>query len=173
MMNKRIIIIINGSGRSGKDSFVNFTKMHFKDWNVYNISSIDKIREAGKLLGWDGASKEQRDRKFLSNLKDLSSMFYNGPLEYMLEKFSSFKEPYIGFFHIREPEEIEKFINVLPEKVQKETILVKRDNEIEFQNHADSRVNFFDYDHIIYNNKNIYDYEVKVLKLMKKVVYKK
>ncbi|MFW6310893.1 MAG: hypothetical protein ACOC1K_01530 [Nanoarchaeota archaeon] len=100
-------------------------------------------------------------------------MFYNGPLEYMLEKFSSFKEPYIGFFHIREPEEIEKFINVLPEKVQKETILVKRDNEIEFQNHADSRVNFFDYDHIIYNNKNIYDYEVKVLKLMKKVVYKK
>lgn len=46
------VFIINGSGTSGKDTVVElFVKNFSKYFNVYNVSSIDKVREAAKLLG--------------------------------------------------------------------------------------------------------------------------
>ena len=51
-MNQNTIIIINGSGTCGKDTVVSFVKQNFeKYFNIYNISSIDKVREAAKILG--------------------------------------------------------------------------------------------------------------------------
>ena len=50
-MEKRIIII-NGSGGVGKDTFVEYCS---EFTNVKNISSVDKVKEAAKILvGWNG-----------------------------------------------------------------------------------------------------------------------
>lgn len=49
-MNKKIIVI-NGTGGSGKDTFVEYVSKYAK---VYNFSSVDKVKEIAKLIGWTG-----------------------------------------------------------------------------------------------------------------------
>ena len=50
------IIIINGSGGVGKDTFVEFCKKYAR---VLNISSVDKVKEAANILtGWNGENQE-------------------------------------------------------------------------------------------------------------------
>ena len=44
---KKMIIIINGTGGSGKDSFVSFCGEFVK---VLNVSAVDKVKEAAKIL---------------------------------------------------------------------------------------------------------------------------
>ena len=67
-MNKNIIVI-NGTGGSGKDTFVEYVSKYAK---VYNFSSVDKVKEIAKLIGWTG-TKTDKDRKFLSDLKKNNS----------------------------------------------------------------------------------------------------
>ena len=63
-MNKQVIII-NGTGGSGKDTFVRFCSEFAK---VTNISSVDKVKEAAKILvGWNG-EKHEKARKLLDDL---------------------------------------------------------------------------------------------------------
>ena len=53
----------------------------------------------------------------------------------MLETFKDFESPYISFFHIREPDEIEEFKNLLISKHTKLfTLLILRDNIESFNN---------------------------------------
>ena len=62
------IICINGQGGVGKDSFVFFCGSPFS--GIYNYSMIDGVKNIATLIGWDGG-KGLKDRKFLSDLKDL------------------------------------------------------------------------------------------------------
>ncbi len=79
---KKRVIIINGMGGSGKDTFVEFCAKHGA---VTNISSVDKVKEAAKILvGWDGA-KDEKSRKLLVDLKKLSIDYNNYPTKYILE----------------------------------------------------------------------------------------
>ena len=85
-MNKNIIII-NGTGGSGKDTFVEFVSKYNK---VLNFSSVDKVKEIAKLIGWTGA-KEEKDRKFLSDLKKLTT-------DYNDMSFNSIKDAVEDFY---------------------------------------------------------------------------
>ena len=114
------IVIINGTGGSGKDTFVEMTKKYAK---VYNFSSIDKVKEVAALVGWKG-TKTEKDRKFLSDLKRLTT-------EYNDMAFNSIKEAVdiflksnneLMFIHIREPEEIKRAVKNFGAK----TLLIKR-----------------------------------------------
>ena len=49
-MNK-YIFVINGSGGVGKDTFVNMVAKYAQ---TINFSSVDKVKEVAKLLGWKG-----------------------------------------------------------------------------------------------------------------------
>lgn len=149
-MNK-VIVIINGSGGVGKDTFVNFCKLLV---TVNNISSVDKIKEAAKILGWNG-SKDECDRKFLSDLKLLSSQYNNSPYNYIkicIENFRKHSKSNIMFIHVREPEEIEKLkndfgcITLLITNINKEPIL---------SNVADAYVDNYKYDYIIHNDSDL------------------
>ena len=62
-MDKKIIII-NGTGGSGKDTFVEFCSKYA---NVFNFSSIDKVKEIAKIIGWTG-SKSEKDRNAREDL---------------------------------------------------------------------------------------------------------
>ena len=67
------IVVINGSGGSGKTTFVSMVKKYA---SVCEISSVERIKQAATLLGWNG-DKTEKDRKFLSDLKFLSSAYNN------------------------------------------------------------------------------------------------
>ena len=101
----------------------------------------------------------------------LSSKFYSHSTNYMLETFKDFKSPYISFFHIREPDEIEEFKNLLISKHTKLfTLLILRDNIESFNNDADKNVYKCQYDYIIKNNGTKYDLECKVINLFSKIL---
>ena len=165
------IFIINGSGGVGKDKFIemisdqSYTPVAINDsctidikrCEIGNYSSVSKVKKIAKIIGWNG-TKTERDRKFLSDLKLLTSEYNNMPLNDMKEfanKFmngSKFNIARILFLHIREPEEIAKAIDEFKEYNVK-TILVKR-NHVEhiISNMADENVYNYTYDIIINND---------------------
>lgn len=141
------IIIINGTGGSGKDTFVEFAAKYAK---VFNFSSIDKVKEVATIIGWNGG-KTEKDRKFLSDLKrlttDYNDMAFNS-VKSAVEYFENSDEE-IMFIHIREPEEIARAQAAFNAK----TLLVKRaglDNIT--SNYSDASVENYDYDYKIYND---------------------
>lgn len=71
-LNKQIFII-NGSGGVGKDTFVKFISDELNDimkkfHTVVNFSSVDKVKDITREIGWNG-KKTEKDRKFLLILK--------------------------------------------------------------------------------------------------------
>ena len=142
------IFIINGSGGVGKDTFISKVSEHTTQ-AVMNYSSIDKVKEIARMIGWDG-QKTERDRKMLSDLKQLCIAYNDMPFKSMQEKVDEFhaSDALALFLHIREPEEIEKAKKAFGAK----TILVKRDSVARITtNISDGNVNNYDYD-IVFDN---------------------
>lgn len=162
------LFILNGSGCCGKDTFVDIVKDYFVEHEIYipiqNISSVDKVKEAAMLLGWNGI-KDDKSRKFLSDLKLLSSDAYNHSIEYMSSCVCESPDTSILFFHIREPEEIAKFVKLYPET---KTILIERDVIHIPDNMADNGVSDYNYDYIIKNNGTLEEYKEMILLWMDK-----
>ena len=96
-----------------------------------SISSVDKVYEVASLLGWTG-TKTDKDRKFLADLKDLSTAYNDMPFEEIKKKIESFeKSDYdVLFVKLREPE----------------------DHKIITSNRADAKVENYNYDYVIENN---------------------
>lgn len=142
---KKTIWIINGYGGVGKDTFVDFVSKYLK---VMNVSSIDPIKEVAKQLGWNG-KKDEKSRKFLSDLKDLSIEYNNFPFNYIGQQIINFysSDSEIMFIHIREPEEIEKVVSAF----RCNTLLIRNMDIPIFQNHADDNVLIYNYDEVIMN----------------------
>jgi len=79
-MHKLPIIIINGKGGCGKDSLIDGIVSY--GWWRRTLSAVDKVKQAATVLGWDGG-KEDNDRKFLHELKNLSTDYNDGPNTYL------------------------------------------------------------------------------------------
>ena len=165
-MKKKQVFIINGSGGVGKDSFVEMVKSQAKRIGIENYSSVAKVKEIAEIIGWDG-SKSERDRKFLSDLKLLTTEYNDMPLNDMKRfvnifmNLISFDKARIVFLHIREPEEIAKAVSEFKEYDAK-TILVKRDSVKHItSNMADENVYNYDYNIIIDNSSTIKDLKEK------------
>lgn len=150
------IFIINGSGGVGKDTFVGLVSTQLNDMlkkfhTVINFSSVDKVKEIAKEIGWDG-KKTEKNRKFLSDLKILTSEYCDMPFESMKSKVTEFmkdEESKFLFLHIREPEEIDRIVKEFGAK----TILIIRDTVKHIvSNMADENVFNYYYDFVIDNN---------------------
>ncbi len=144
---KKNIVIINGTGGSGKDTFV---QMVSKYADVYNFSSIDKVKEIARQIGWTGG-KDEKDRKFLSDLKKLTTEYNDMSFNSIKVAVASFLESslQIMFIHIREPEEIERAVLSFNAK----TLLIKRVGLKNIQsNYSDANVENYDYDFVITND---------------------
>ena len=149
---QKLIIVLNGAGGVGKDTICNIVAERY---NCVNESSIDPIKEiARKYGGWSG-EKDEKSRKFLSDLKLIFSDYNNLPLTYMLEKTRNFlanTEQEIMFVHIREPKEIATFVSMLEEHdIKCITLLIKGKSEKQWGNMADDNVENYSYDYK-YNN---------------------
>lgn len=179
------IFIINGSGGVGKDTFVemvddnsykiisNDKKAWIESYRIENYSSVSKVKKIAEIIGWNGA-KTEKDRKFLSDLKLLTTEYNDMPLNDMKRFARCFMdddeyETYDGkilFLHIREPEEIAKAVKAF-EKYNVKTILVKRDSVKHItSNMADENVYNYIYDIVIENNGTLEDLDKKARQFM-------
>ena len=163
-MDKKIIII-NGTGGSGKDTFVSFCSEYVK---VLNVSSVDKVKEAAKILvGWNG-EKNEDSRKLLSDLKKLSVIYNDAPTQYiksMSEKFYVSDDD-LMFAHIREVDEIEKIKKLLDAK----TLLITNPRvQIITSNDSDGKINEYKYDYYILNDGTLDDLRLKAEQFIKEL----
>lgn len=167
-----MIYVVNGFPMSGKSSF-EYAVARLTggtDVWVHILSTITPVKEIASKCGWNW-TKSPRDRKFLSDLKDLltdySDFSFNWIKQSVKEiefEFSQFGiDPARGciFIDCREPHEIKR----LCDEFNAKTVLVVRNStEVEeYSNHADAEVGNYDYD-IIINNSGTFDDLDKVAK---------
>lgn len=168
------IFIINGSGGVGKDTFVELVSTELNDifkkfHTVVNFSSVDKVKEIAREIGWDG-KKSEKDRKFLSDLKILTSEYCDMPFKSMKNKVAEFmndEESIFLFLHIREPEEIARAVKEFGAK----TILVVRDAVKHIvSNMADENVFNYNYDFVVNNIGTKEELNIKAKDFVQEVI---
>ena len=150
---KKAVIVINGAGGVGKDTLCELASKHFK---VYNISSITPIKEVAVSFGWRG-EKTDKARKFLADLKALAVEYNDFPTLWAKERYNEFLlgEDEIMFVHIREPEEIKKFVSITGGAAK--TLLIrggKRMTKSRYGNVADDMVECYNYDYYFVNENS-------------------
>lgn len=157
------IYITSGVGRSGKDTFCEFISKYIP---TYKYSIVDLPKEAAKVLGWDGG-KTEKDRKFLSDVMDLSTDYNDAPFKDVLSLVTDFKnskdfdEYDVLIIDMRDPKDIARAV----ETFGAETILIRNPNVRKIEsNHADRDVENHQYDYIIENDGTLEQLE-KVAKL--------
>lgn len=154
------VFVLNGNGRAGKGTFAEYLDKYIP---TYNCSIADLPKKAAMILGWDGVSKTEKDRKFLSDILDLATEYNDSPFEYcvsMIEQFSKVNYEVL-LIDMRDPKDIRRAV----ESYGVKTILVRnpRNSKIE-SNHADANVEEYDYDYIIENDGTLEQLE-KVARL--------
>lgn len=162
---KKVVLVINGQGGVGKDALCDIAERHFK---VKNVSSITPIKEIAAMCGWDG-KKDDRSRKFLADLKQLSIEYNDYPTLWATAQYRDFlaSDGEVMFVHIREPEEIAKFVKATDGAAK--TLLVRAGDRIKrgaFGNAADDLVENYNYDLYFMNDKTLEDAEGEFVKLL-------
>lgn len=161
------VIVINGRGGCGKDTFVQYFTTHAGEKYVLNISTVDKVKEIARSLGWKD-SKNHLSRKYLSDLKDMATYWGDIPFQDVAKRTTSFYlelERYgvedfgYVFIHCREPKEIKRLQEKLPFKTY--SLLIRRPGQENYGNHADDDVENYTYDYIINNDTNLDDLDMK------------
>lgn len=152
----KLVFIVNGKPRAGKDTFAEILNRYMK---VYKYSSVAKVKEIATLCGWDG-KKDERDRKFLSDLKMLtteySDLSHNDVLEEIKKYRSGEIEADVFLVDIREPEEIDR----LAKEVDAITVFIENNNVPNItSNKSDANVENYEYDFRIQNNGTLEDFE--------------
>jgi dephospho-CoA kinase len=151
-MNK-YIFITNGTGGCGKDTFASMVKELVP---TIKFSSIDCVKNIAKFCGWSGG-KTEKDRRFLSDLKLLTTAYSDMPfrsIKLAVNGFIKLSNVQVLLIDIREPEEIERAKIEFGAK----TILIKNDRIAPItSNMADANVNNYEYDIVIENNGTLDD----------------
>ena len=165
----KTVIIINGPGGVGKDTLCAMAAKHFR---VENISSITPIKEVASLCGWDGA-KDDRSRRFLSELKRLTVEYNDYPTLWATEQYRRFLEGdcEILFVHIREPEEIAKLVRATDGAAR--TLLIRGGDRMKktcYGNRSDDEVENYDYDYYFNNDKSLDEAERDFVELLDSIV---
>ena len=161
------IIIINGYGTSGKDTFVKLFREHcFGD--TYNYSTISTIEMIAKKLGWNNI-KDEKGRKLLSDLKDAWMEYNDGPFKEtvsLVNSIKNHKKKFVKnnkniflFIHCREIDEIKKFKNHFGNECK--TLLI-RNPRIQVPNiESEFNLENYNYDYIIDNDSSLVDLSKK------------
>lgn len=168
------VVVVNGMPGCGKTTFEQICSdicdpfaveptSHipgFSEGRVLGIdicSTVDFVKVIAKQCGWDG-TKSLKNRKFLSDLKDLLTEWDDVPFKRIetrakVRAKSAADVDWILFVDCREPSEIQK----LKERLNATTVLIRRESveNSETSNHADANVFNYNYDVTIYNNGSL------------------
>lgn len=163
------IYVVNGFPCAGKTTFEENIKRIVGD-NCYILSTITPIKQIATMVGWNG-KKDLESRKFLSDLKDLLTEYNDYPFHYICDQIKHIEEEWadygispksiVIFIDCREPEEIKK----LCDKLDAKSLLIRRASaeNSETSNHADEGVLNYNYDIVIENDGNLFDYANKAI----------
>ena len=165
---------------SGKDLFCDLCLNYMTARGIMGgkISTIDFVKRIVMQVGWNGL-KEPKDRKFLSDLKDLLTEYNDAPFTIVEEQirqtyFHFTKEmgvpedKIVFFVHCREPKEIQKFVD----RLGAETLIIRREEveKLPQSNHADEEVLNYTYTYEIKNDKGIEELEKEAMKFVDNLV---
>ena len=159
MSSDKMIFIVNGKPRAGKDTFAQILNEYM---DVYKYSSVTKVKEIAKQCGWTGA-KEEKDRKFLHELKMLTSAYSDMSYNDVIEEIDKFKkgelDADIFVVDVREPEDIDRLV-----KATKAFTIFIENNRVPSitSNAADANVENYKYDFVIKNNGTLEDFEYNI-----------
>lgn len=159
----KLVVIINGRGGVGKDTFCNVIS---DCCNVLNVSSIDPVKEIARTVGWQNG-KEFKDRKFLSDMKSLLVEYNDYPTQYLLSEYKRFMEDdiyQVMFVHIREPKEIEKFRALIDGRCITLKITRSDIENVVFGNSSDDNVDDYNYDYTYHNDTPLESVSLEMLK---------
>ena len=155
------IFVQNSVGGSGKDTWASLLNKYIP---TYKYSIVDLPKEAAKVLGW-GGGKTEKDRKFLSDVMDLSTEYNDAPFKDVLSIVTDFKNNLLEYdvliIDMRDPKDIARAV----EEFGAKTILIRNPNVKKIvSNHADRDVENYKYDYIIENDGTLEQLE-RVAKL--------
>lgn len=165
---------------SGKDLFCDLCLNYMTARGIMGgkISTIDFVKRIAMQVGWNGL-KEPKDRKFLSDLKDLLTEYNDAPFiiveEQIRQAYLHFtkemgvpEDKIVFFVHCREPKEIQKFVD----KMGAETLIIRREEmeKLPQSNHADEEVLNYTYTYEIKNDKGIDELEKEAIKFIDNLV---
>lgn len=168
-----MIYVVNGSARSGKDTFCSMVSKFMGENYTKVFSTVNYVKKVARDFGWNG-EKTPRARKFLSDLKDLLTEWDDIPFKDVQRKSREALEDWdcygvdsnncAIFIMCREPEEIKKIVRRLGAR----TILVRRKEaeDASTSNHADAEVLNYNYDIEIENNGSLKDLAFEALKFI-------
>lgn len=161
------IILINGAGGVGKDTFVEICQRMMDKDKILNISTVDFIKQAAKILGWN-EQKDEKGRKFLSDLKDLATEYSDLSVSYISKTILQAQEDGTEaiFVHCREPKELAR----LKKRFNAITLLIKNNRVKPIEsNHADRDIEQYEYDFIIENNEGLLELTKKAADFIKEI----
>ena len=155
----KLVFIVNGKPRAGKDTFAMILNRYM---NVYKYSAVTKVKEIATLCGW-GGQKEERDRKFLHELKMLTSEYSDMSYQDVVNEIEKYRngeiEADVFVVDVREPEEIER----LAKEVGAITVFIENNNvPAIMSNAADANVENYEYDFVIRNNGTMKEFEDEI-----------
>ena len=110
-----------------------------------------------RFTGWDG-EKNPTSRKYLAELKRLTTEFNDFPFKCLRIKFNEFmmtNEDSVLIFDIREPAEIER----AKKEFGAESILIANNRCEKQGNYADDGVMDAKYDYVIFNNGTLSEFK--------------
>lgn len=159
MMVRKTVLIVNGKPRAGKDTFVELLSCMIP---VYKYSIIEKVKCIALDCGWKGG-KEEKDRKFLYELKKLTDEYSDMSFIDVYERIEAFAKDEIKevlfAVDIRDPEDIE----MMKDLTGAFTVFIENENVPEItSNPADANVANYEYDFVIKNNGTMDDYKREV-----------
>ena len=148
------VLVTNGLPRSGKDTFASFVGEYIP---TIKYSCVDEIKKIAKITGWDG-EKNPTSRRYLAELKRLTTEFSDFPFECLRRKYNEFmmtNEDSVLIFDIREPAEIER----AKKEFGAESVLIVNNRCEKQGNYADDGVMDAKYDHVIFNNGTLAEFK--------------
>ena len=149
------VLVTNGLPRSGKDTFAAFVSAYIP---TIKYSCVDEIKKIAKFTGWDG-EKNPTSRRYLAELKRLTTEFNDFPFECLRRKYNEFMidiSHSVLIFDIREPAEIERAVKEFDAKT---VLIVNKRCETEQSNYADEHVMDMYYDYVLYNNGTLLEFQ--------------
>ena len=168
---KKAVIVINGAGGVGKDTLCDAAATAYK---TRNISTITPIKEIASFCGWNGV-KDNKSRKFLSDMKRLCADYNDFPTNWAKAQFENFlqTDEEILFVHIRESEEISKFVQATGGVAK--TLLIRGGDRFKqkcgkYGNTSDDDVENFAYDYYFDNDTFISDAKQRFIKFVSKIL---
>ena len=155
------IFVLNGSPRSGKDTFCTLMEAHGV---VKHYSYVDFTRTMLDKMHIDYHKKTDKDRQLLETINNALETYDDIPMKdicenvlYAISKVA-LRNLFI-FVDIRKPENIKRFLEKYPDA---KTLYIDDGKELSNATESDHSVKDYDYDYYIMNDRSLVDLKKKV-----------